>query len=41
MAVYLDAGPSNYKSGAIRVVKSTDLNQDGATPVSASCLCPT
>jgi len=33
MALFLDAGPSNYKSGAIKVLKSTDLNQDVATPV--------
>ena len=33
MALFLDASPSAYKSEAIRVVKSTDLNQDFATPV--------
>ena len=33
MPLYLDGGPGNYKSAAIRVIKSTDLNQDAATPV--------
>lgn len=33
MAVFLDPAPSNYRSEAIRVVKSVDLNQDAATPV--------
>ena len=31
--LYLDPGTSPYKSAAIRVIKSTPLNQDPATPV--------
>jgi hypothetical protein len=33
MALFLDAGSSSYKSDAIKVVKSTDLNQEASTPV--------
>jgi hypothetical protein len=33
VALSLSAGPSSYKSEAIRVIKSLDLNQEATTPV--------